>query len=482
MKQCKLFFLLSALLLLFSIPSFSQSNIKTYNLSDSVYSLYVDTCLHHQYVLFTSPFMDNGKKSNSTQNMTLFNLQTQQVQWTKPYKLDYLTKNSLIWLTAKGVLVSQSEGYMKKNSVSLLDYKDGNILWKKKAEMLSLEPLHEGLLIRTINSLLLTSKLVYLDLKTGNQRWSSNILSPISASLYQGGFNYVNDSLMYVIGDNILLIHLNDGRIQDYQADTQSFWRGTTSRSNLIFNDSCFYMSDRKKIFCLNKDLHEKWTCQLPNKSASLSYIYTDSAKVYMVNHGVGVDYKLRAEGYPFVAAFDKKTGKQLFFTQMADAKKPALDFFRMGDTQFMLFDNSIASCKLQENTALSEIVWDTKKYGALYKILTNNIYVTDGDSTHYTKISPLEKLLVTTQNGTVCELDPLDMRVVASYAKGHYLNIYSRYKNNVVLAAYGSIIILNEKGERQQVVDHILFPVTLVDNSLYIVCDNLKQIKVLTL
>jgi hypothetical protein len=229
-------------------------------------------------------------------------------------------------------------------------------------------------------------------------------------------------------------------------------------------------MSDREKIFCLDNQLKELWRTELPKKSASLSHIYTDSTNVYIVNYGVGSDWKYRFEGYPFVAAFDKKTGNKLFLTQIADAKTSVADFFRLGDTQFLLFSDRIASYRLSPNAPINTIVWNWQKYGYLRGIEEDEFYIADSsDSLHYSK-APIDNLLpVYTSTSMICTVDPSDMRVVNAFPNSLYRMVIARYGGYKILeGGSNKLIIIDEKGYRKQEVAHVYQKVFQSGNRVY--------------
>ena len=72
------FTFITCVLCLFSIFSSAQIKITTYNLQDTVYRLYVDTCLKNQRILLsTAVYKKNGKRSSYKANLEMYNLQTQ---------------------------------------------------------------------------------------------------------------------------------------------------------------------------------------------------------------------------------------------------------------------------------------------------------------------------------------------------------------------------------------------------------------------
>lgn len=467
MNRLKLIFVSCVL----SFPIFlsAQTSVKTYMLPDTISYIYIDSCLHNRHIILSAPIRkNNGKISGRMKKMIFFNLEKGTVDWSLPYALDPYTKESRIWLMPEGLLLEEI------GKLSLLNYKDGKRLWEKSASCVSLEPRHKGLFytLNTFGSAFaLRPKLLYMDLKTGEDR-KLRIRSSWKITSCWRHFTYLNDSVMCALGNDIRLLNLYSGELKVYNPKVLNLWSfpGTEARSNLLYNDSCFYMSDKEKIFCLDNQLKELWRTELPKKSASLSHIYTDSTNVYMVNYGVGSDWKYRFEGYPFVAAFDKKTGNQLFLTQISDAKTSVLDFFKMGDTQFLLFSDRIASYRLSPNAPINTIAWNWQKYGYLRGIEENEFYIPDSsDSLHYSK-APIDNLLpVHTSIGMICTVDPSDMRVVNTFPNSLYRMVIARYGGNIILeGGPNKLIIIDEKGSLKQEVAHVYQKVFQSGNHVY--------------
>lgn len=460
------FTFITCVLCLFSIFSSAQIKITTYNLQDTVYRLYVDTCLKNQRILLsTAVYKKNGKRSFYKANLEMYNLQTQKPEWKMSQE------NSNLMTLPEGILWSKSRPFWA--GLELIDYKTGESLWSTKGFYCGLDPRHSGLFM-TETSAFLETKLSYYDIKTGKLRWSAK--KAIAGQWNQ--FDYLNDSVICVASNQgIQNIYLPTGKIETHRIDAVSSWslKGTKALSNLIFRDSNYYMVDREKIFCLDKNLNEVWSTPLPKKSASLSHISIDSLNVYMINYGVGSDWMYRHEGYPFVAAFNKQTGKQLYLTQMSDANTTMLAFFAMGDTHYLLFGDKIASHRNSPNATINTVSWDVNKYGTLRGMQNYETYVLDAtDSLQYHKLPSDSLLIVYTSNGTICALDPQDMRVVNAYPNASYRMVIARYNKKKVLEnGLGKLIIIDDKGRRLQTVDHLKGQLYQSGSHLYSLKDN---------
>ena len=458
--------LLAGLFMAVCTASFAQSDIKTYTLSDSINSLFGDSIVQGRYILMTSFLTgDNGKVSKNMRNIILFNIQTGEEQWRTP--IDMKETEGLLF-TSEGLI------HHMTYSTALLSYEDGTALWKKKGELYNLEPKNKGFFIfpKTLND-----KLEYCDLKTGARRWATN--QP--QELWRNS-RYVNDSTLCVsfvnyASQGLHLINLHNGAIKSYDAMAPEIIG--RYRSNLIYEDQNFYMSDKQKLFCLDNELNELWKIELPKKSASASYIYSDSTNIYMVNFGMGNDYKLR--GYPFIAAYSKQDGRQVFFTQMNEAKTPINNFFLMDNKMFMIFDDCIVGSQLKENTAVQKIVWDAAQYGPLSNFVNSDLFIKT-DSTHYSRISSKENLLMKTKSLTLCVVDPIGMTVSNVYQPYQYMGIVYESKDKIIITDGKSLVFINAKGERTRVIDHVLWPFLREGNHLYAVGNDRTKLTDITL
>lgn len=441
------------LLTLVCITSFAQSNVKTYTLPDSIKNLMSDSCIAGHYILLISSSLDNnGSPSKNMRNMILFNLQKGEEQWRMPFNKE----KANYYFTTEGLL------FTAQSKTSLLRYEDGTERWKKKGILCDIEPKHNTFFFYLQNAW--NTKLEYCDTKTGTRHWAVTMAEELWLNKYN-----ISDSTICVRYNNgilqgLHLINLRNGEMKSHDAMSEGLFN--KHHSNLIYEDGCIYMSDKQKLFCLDSDLNEVWKVELPRKSASSSYIYSDSTNIYMINSGMGSDFRLR--GYPFVAAYSKQDGQQTFFTQMADAKNAINDFFRIGDTQFMIFDDCIAGTQLKENTTIRKISWDAEKYGKLSNIVELNIYVADADNKHYHKLSPEENLMVKTQKQVLCTVDPVNMIVMDTYEPKQYFAAIHEDKDKAIITDGHRLLFINSKGEQTQVVDNILWPTLKENNHIY--------------
>ena len=94
----------------------------------------------------------------------------------------------------------------------------------------------------------------------------------------------------------------------------------TSLTSNVASDSAYYYFSDRNQLSCLDHHLNEVWHYDFPAKTAAHAQLFTRGDTLYMLNEGYGLKGGRRtAAGKPFMARFDKTTGRQLAFDMLPE-------------------------------------------------------------------------------------------------------------------------------------------------------------------
>lgn len=111
--------------------------------------------------------------------------------------------------------------------------------------------------------------------------------------------------------------------------------------------------------------------------------------------------------GTPFIAAFDKETGKRKFFSIINTKKDPILGFQIHYDTIYIVFKERISKYSIIDGTQIYKKTYNTEETGELMYFVGNHVYIKSKDST-LTSLPLLDtnKIYVFTNTGKTLVLD----------------------------------------------------------------------------
>ncbi|NPA35698.1 MAG: PQQ-binding-like beta-propeller repeat protein, partial [Chlorobi bacterium] len=342
------------ILILFSIQSFSQKNNdvkvlinekvlgKNLLTSSEINGLeYVfPNRIHKTYLDTTSGFLTvqlrglskNDKWLKNKGYILLYDLNEKKLKWNKKvnFQTSYLQQfnNTMIFTVA--------------NKSYLLDINTGNELWEVKNNIVFADPDYNiGIGYRFNGSTGYSNKLQGLDMKNGKIIWEKELNS-------EYGWNdlfYTNDSTLMIVAAGLHSINIKNGKGWDYETITGkkdytetiatnvagaalgiltgTFVTATGHNlvhdavSNVIIDSLYIYFSSAEQLAKINKNSGEViWKYSFPKKFASKSTIFVEDSLIYMINNGYAfMGYRELNFGKPFIAAFDKETGKQKYLS-----------------------------------------------------------------------------------------------------------------------------------------------------------------------
>lgn len=114
------------------------------------------------------------------------------------------------------------------------------------------------------------------------------------------------------------------------------------THSNFISSGDSIFIADAKDLYCFDKQLNEFWETALPADAGSKSSIKLSGNKIVLVNYGIAFQKGLLAHcGKPFIARYDRQTGKQLFLA-MPDIKNKLSDGLSVQGKSYWLDDKGL--------------------------------------------------------------------------------------------------------------------------------------------
>lgn len=357
-------------------------------------------------------------------NILQYDLNNKNLLWSK--KIAYQTSslqqfsNTMIFTVA--------------NKSNCLDITTGNKIWEVKNNIYYVDPVDNiGIGYRYKSSTGYSNELEGIDLKNGNVIWKRDLNR-------EYGWNdvfYTNDSTMIVVASGLHSINIHSGKGWDYNTITgKKDYTGTAAAnavgvaaglltgafvmstghnlvrdvvSNSIVDSSFIYFASKEQIVKIDKQTGEiAWKYPFPNDLVSKSSIFMNDSIVFMVNKGYAFrGYRQLDFGKPFIAAFDRETGKQKYLTLINVKKDPILGFKILQNEVYLVFKNRIAKYSMKTGNLIIEKEFPEDSYGDLKYFVGNQVFVTnENDNLVSLPQSDTSKVFVFTNQGKTLSVD----------------------------------------------------------------------------
>ena len=415
----------------------------------------IDTAVilpHTDYVMLKFRDMTfDGKGLQNEGEIGSYSVKKAKMVWTRPF--NYTT--DVVFCTPLGVLLSDGK------KVTMLDFETGDLRWKGKFVPIRCDYSANVVLGYPHAK---SSKLSGYDLRSGKQLWSSEL----SHDKNWGWHRAIREDSVHwlVTADNLNRLDIRTGEIVAYEAKTGVEGSGKTGselaalgglfggailgaamgatlsgsihvtvisvpfgfvpnnknvmdlHSNVLREDSLYYFADRKSVVCLDSQMKPVWSYDLPSKTAAHSWLASNDSTLYMFSMGYGLLNGIQPKkmGPPFIAAFDKHTGKCKYLDVLSVNKDMAQDAVLSSEGAYMLFDDGFVFKHYLNSSPVRTTQWDTKTYGRLQAIVSQPVYSLSNQKDTFEAISiGGTNHLVLTDKGDVCLVDQA-MRVLRHY------------------------------------------------------------------
>ena len=330
--------------------------------------------------------------------IALLSLPDHQLLWTRPFNY----QKQAVSLSRWGVLL------LEGNNVSLLDKQTGETVWKQKMSLVKFDDTSRVVIGYKSNA---SSKLIGYDILTGKQMWTVKL--PHNENWGWGDVIRDDSTHLLVTCNNLSRLNLLTGELQVHEAKTgvtdvkNALLQGlvavagaigtaaltggmysyyplyvgqnmiTGLYSNVVKDDSVYFFSDRKHVACLDSTLNTIWQTELPAKTATHASLLVDDSLVYMFSYGYGVAASgPKKMGRPFIAAFDKRTGKELFMNLLTMKKDIVSNALLTPSGVYMMFDDGLAYQSDLRDPQTDISPWDFEQYGRLHGLRAEPFYV----------------------------------------------------------------------------------------------------------
>jgi hypothetical protein len=374
----------------------NNSDIKTleYIFPERIDHSFIDTSTNLLTVQLRA-LTKNGKWLNNTGKMVMYDLSSNKEKWVKD--LNYLQSN----IEQYNDLIIQTTG----NKSYSLNFENGQNQWEVKNNIYYVDPRQKiGIGYKFKTSTGYTNTLEGINLSNGTPIWKREINR-------EYGWNsvfHLNDSVIIIVAAGLHSLNLNNGKGWDYNmvtgkkdytqnaatnaagiilgalTGTYMMSTGYNSVSNVLSNvlvDSAkIYLASKENIICINHQGQYDWVSQLPSEVTSKSSIFLKDSIIYLVNYGYAfMGYRQLDFGTPYLAAFNKNNGKQIFISTINGRKDQISGFKICNDDILLVFKDRVSKYSLTDGTLKSEKSFPKDSVGELRYFVGGGVYLKSG-------------------------------------------------------------------------------------------------------
>ena len=428
---------------------------------------------------------DLNKKETSVKNtgdIWMISLSEKKVLWQR--SINYFAQEAK--LTDQGVSLTSKDKYF------LLDLRTGTEIWAgKKMVPYSVNAADDRLLAykgSVMNGI--TKQLQGYDLLTGNMLWKREIS-------HRYGWNeslMLDDSTRLIVSDGLHTVNMSDGSgqsfpmktgVDDYRSAAAIGALGLVAGaltgvgffpygnnvvvdlvSNVLPDDSLLYVANREQLLCLDRQLDMKWGYPIPESTGSNSTLFFYEDRLYMVNHGFGYRDNLRNHTYsyaknnlrakigkPFIASFEKESGRNIDFRFLSEKKEMIEDFRidRENKCAVVLFEVRMMVAPFGSDSVKVH-QWNVEECGKIIGILKRPFYLEDKNGSGFKKYNETlgdPTYYIYTDKGKVFDVD-LSLNILKSFLFAE-IGIYELLENGSAMVHYGNnVLLLNPEGVKK--------------------------------
>jgi hypothetical protein len=331
----------------------------------------------------------NGRSLNRTGRMVQYDNNKKEVLWSK--KINY-TANRILQYNNTIVCALENKSYR-------LDILTGNNLWKVKNDIFYVDHVNNiGIGYRFNNFSGHSNLLEGINLQNGCRLWSRVVHREVG---WKDLF-YSNDSTLMVVATGLHSINVKTGKGLEYP-----FVR--TLISNTLIDSSNCYFASRKYFEAVDMTTGKiVWNFPFEENIASRALIFIKDSILFIVNKGMAFAGNKQLEfGKPFFAAFDKKTGREIFFSSIKTNNDPILNFEISNSEILFICKNRILKYTLEAGAEVVDKAFDEENFGTLKHFIQDQIFkVTANNELVDLKQTDSSKVFVMTSSGKILLLD----------------------------------------------------------------------------
>ncbi|WP_339740989.1 PQQ-binding-like beta-propeller repeat protein [uncultured Sunxiuqinia sp.] len=368
----------------------------------------------------------NGKWLDNKGNILVYDLYSKDLKWSK--KINYQT-SSVQQFSNTVILTVANKSYC-------LDINTGEELWEVRNDIYFVDPIsNTGIGYKYRVGDQLSDKLEGIDLKTGDVLWKREL----SREYAWNNVFYLNDTTLLAVAAGLHTIHLKNGSGWDYNTVTGDKDYSVTNTanalgavagvltgtfvistgynlvrdlvSNVLADSTDLYFASKEKLARVDKNTGEViWSFPFPQNLPSKSVIFANDSLIYMINKGSAfMGYRQLSYGKPFLAAFNKNSGKQRFFSIIDVKDDPILGFQQVDDVFYLVFKNRVAKYSSKNGNLIQDKEFPEDEFGELKYFTGSHVYSQD-DQGEFSNLSDTTRYVYTGNGKTLVIDDQLNL------------------------------------------------------------------------
>ena len=273
-----------------------------------------------------------------------FDLEHNELKWRKKYYRNeelYIKRGPMVFK------VKENDFFLVEAETGEEQFKIGTGMWPVYFNT------EEGWMICMTGTKGLGSRrnLCRIDLKSKSKIWERDVKSAQEFEMS----TKLNDSTLLFVGNGLYSVDINNGEgwrletnMQEISNENYGLYSLVSSVrvcSNPFVDGSDIYIAGIKRLIKTDRNGKELWHARLPEQKTSISRLFATEDYLLMVNmgfapHSYSFYYTYLGKwGKPFLAAYDKKTGKNVYMHE----RKKYVDYikdveFRDDEALFLLF------------------------------------------------------------------------------------------------------------------------------------------------
>lgn len=257
----------------------------------------------------------------------------------------------------------------------------------------------------------ISPKLRALRMSTGETLWEAKVP-------HKGNWGWdetlrVNDSVLVVLADELNFINLLNGTIHQYPLKTgystagKSILAGLAAGlafgligvavistgssngspmissemvahtcSNVLRQGDRYYVSDRKRLACVDANGEELWSTELPSKALGYAELVAQGDTLTLINYGFGLarGTMMTPCSRPFVAGISAATGQHFYTSYFSDKKDMVEGSAISKHGAFLMFPDQLVYHDMRQS-APNVQRWNVDAYGHLIDMPNDTIY-----------------------------------------------------------------------------------------------------------
>ena len=209
-----------------------------------------------------------------------------------------------------------------------------------------------------------------------------------------------------------------------------------------------------------------QWGYPIPESTGSNSTLFFYEDRLYMVNHGFGYRDNLRNHTYsyaknnlrakigkPFIASFEKESGRNIDFRFLSEKKEMIEDFRidRENKCAVVLFEDRMMVAPFGSDSVKVH-QWNVEECGKIIGILKRPFYLEDKNGSGFKKYNETlgdPTYYIYTDKGKVFDVD-LSLNILKSFLFAE-IGIYELLENGSAMVHYGNnVLLLNPEGVKK--------------------------------